>query len=187
MNTLDEILEALRSNNDQQRADALKASPALAASGVKPMALLLADSETEIRRAGKRALEAIVHDAGKGGSLGTQAAEVEAQLIQALQQAPADQARRDLIWFLSEVGRQPTVDALAPLLQEEAVREDARCCLERLPLPTAVAALQAALASAPEDYKFALAESLRKRGVKVEGYPSRRLVATKSTEVQPVP
>jgi len=186
MNTLPEILDGLRGNDDQQRADALDAGRKLGAGGIVPIAPLLGDDETEVRRAGKRALESIVHDAGKGGALGAQATEVEAQLIRALKQAKADQARRDLIWFLSEVGGQPAVDTLAPLLQEKPVREDARCSLERIPLSTAVAALKTAFANAPEDYKFALAESLRNRGEKIEGYPSRRLVPTKSTEVKPV-
>jgi hypothetical protein len=186
MNTLPEILDGLRGDNDQQRAEALAASRKLGAAGVEPIAPLLGDTETEVRRAGKRALESIVHDAGEGGSLDAKAAEVEGQLIRALKQAKADQARRDLIWFLSEVGGQPSVDALGPLLKEKPVREDARCSLERIPLPTAVAALKTAFTSAPEEYKYALAESLRKRGEKIEGYPSRRLVPTKSTEVKPV-
>ena len=186
MNTPPEILNGLRGKDDQQRAQALDASRKLGAAGIVPIAPLLEDEETEVRRAGKRALESLVHDAGQGGKLGAEATAVEAQLIRALQQAKGEQARRELIWFLSEVGGQPSVDVLTPLLAEKAVREDARCSLERIPLPTAVAALKTAFARAPEEFKFALAESLRKRGEKVEGYPSQRLVPTKSTAVKPV-
>jgi hypothetical protein len=48
--------------------------------------------------------------------------------------------------------------------------------LTRLPGAQATAALKTAFASSPEEFKFALAESLRERGEKVEGYPSRKLV-----------
>jgi HEAT repeat protein len=185
MNTLPEILDGLRSADDQQRADALLASRKLGASGIEAIALLLGDAETETRRAGKRALESIVHDAGKTGALGAEAVAVEAQLIRALARAEPDQARRDLVWLLSEVGGEAAIEALAPLLKTESVREDARCALERIPLPAAVRTLEIAFADAPEDYRFALAESLRKRGAVVEGYPSRRLIPTKATEVQP--
>lgn len=186
MNTLPEILSALRSNDDEQRTAALAASRELGSAAIAPIAPLLADPETETRRAAKRALEPIVHDAGKDGSLGQPARQVEAQLLSALQAATDDQARRDLIWFLSEVGGEPAIQALGARLQEQAVREDARCALERIPLPSAVTALKEAFPSAPEDFKFALAESLRKRNEKVDGYPSQRLVPAKSTEVQPV-
>ena len=116
MKTLPEILDGLRGKDDKQRAEALDASREFGAAGIEPIAPLLGDPETEIRRAGKRALESIVHDAGHGGTLGTKAEETEAKLILALEQAEADQPRRELIWFLSEVGSQPSVKVLAPLL-----------------------------------------------------------------------
>jgi hypothetical protein len=45
------------------------------------------------------------------------------------------------------------------------------------------AAFQAAFASAPEEFKYALADSLRDRGVKVGGYPGRKLVPNRQTAV----
>ena len=74
---------------------------------------------------------------------------------------------------------------MAALLTDKDVREDARCALTRLPAPGAVTALKSAFATAPEDFKYALAESLRQRGQKVEGYPSRKLVPTAQTTVAP--
>ena len=67
------------------------------------------------------------------------------------------------------------------------IREDTRCALTRLPAPGAVTVLKAAFATAPEYFKYALAESLRQRGEKVEGYPSRKLVPTAQTSVTPRP
>jgi len=72
---------------------------------------------------------------------------------------------------------------MVALLADEELREDARCALTRHPSPSAVAALQSAFAAAPEDFKYALAESLRQLGKKVAGYPSRKLVPTARTTV----
>ena len=53
-------------------------------------------------------------------------------------------------------------------------------------LPAATRALKSAFAKAPEDFKYALAESLRVRGQPVEGYPSRKLVPSVQTTVKPL-
>jgi hypothetical protein len=71
-------------------------------------------------------------------------------------------------------------------LPTSEVREDARCALCRHASPKATAALKTSFASAPEDFKYALAESLRQRGQAVEGYPSHKLVPTARTTVKPV-
>ena len=63
--------------------------------------------------------------------------------------------------------------------EDEHLREDARMALERIPIQRAVQALKAGFEIAPEDFKPNLAQSLRKRGVKVEGYPCVKLVPTK--------
>ncbi len=59
------------------------------------------------------------------------------------------------------------------------LREDVRMALERIPIKRAVQALKAGFEVAPEDFKGNLAQSLRKRGVKVEGYPCVKLVPAK--------
>lgn len=76
---------------------------------------------------------------------------------------------------------------MAALLTNAEVREDARCALLRLPGPRPTAALRAAFRTAPEDFKYALADSLRQRGLDVQGYPSRKLVPTHETTVKPLP
>jgi HEAT repeat protein len=95
------------------------------------------------------------------------------------------QVRREVVWMLSEIGSARAVGPMAALLTDQALREDARCALTRHPAPGAVKALKSALTTAPEDFKPALAESLRVRGVELEGYPSRKLVPTAQTTVAP--
>ena len=92
---------------------------------------------------------------------------------------------RELLWMISEIGGDDAVAPVAALLADQDLREDARCILTRLPGDQAVAALQRAMSTAPEEFKFALAESLRARGVNVVGYASRKRVPVKPTSVTP--
>jgi hypothetical protein len=83
--------------------------------------------------------------------------------------------RREALWMVSEICEtRPAAQPVAALLENPELKEDARLVLERLPGKAAVEALKAGFVSADEEFKFALAESLRKRGVDVEGYPSRK-------------
>ena len=87
--------------------------------------------------------------------------------------------------MLSEIDGPPTIAALTALLSNPTTREDARCALTRIPDKKTTATLQTAFKTALEDFKFALAESLRQRGETVRGYPSRKLLPTKQTTVGP--
>jgi HEAT repeat protein len=184
MNTPTDIANALKSTNDSQRADALKAARTAGAAAVPAIAPLLADPQTETRRAAKRALSSIVYAAGHDGRLGKPAAQAEQALITALSQLTDTQARRDVAWLLSEIGDGPTVKALATLLTHPDLREDARCTLERIPGRVSLNTLKSAFKTSPEDFKYALADSLRKRGETVRDYPSKRLTPLKPTTVR---
>ena len=121
------------------------------------------------------------------GRAATEARAVATELIALLSSSPTV-VRREVLWMLSEIGGDDSVASMATLLTDKEVREDARCALMRLPGRKATAALESAFATAPEEFKFALAESLRQRGEKVNGYPSQKLVPTRQTKVaQPAP
>ena len=96
--------------------------------------------------------------------------------------------RRDVVWMLSEIsdGGGEDIQSLAKLLNHPDLREDARCALQRIPGDQAVAALKAGFTAAPDDFKHALADSLRRRGEKVDGYSSQKMVPTRQTQVKPV-
>jgi hypothetical protein len=93
--------------------------------------------------------------------------------------------RREALWMLSEIGDSSVVGIIAKLLLEQKVPEEARCALERMPGPQATRALEQALRTAPEDFRFALANSLRVRGLAVKGYPTQKLLPTRQTSVKP--
>ncbi len=180
-----ELASALRSKDDPQRAAASDAAPQCGAAAIPAVSPLLADPDTETLRAAKRALFKIVRHAGRPGAA-AEAKSVEKELVAALKASSSVPERRELLWMLSEIGGDDAVKAVAALLSNTDLREDARCVLQRLPGKAAVKALQTALNTAPEEFRYPIAESLRKRGEKVSGYPSKRLVPTKQTGVQPV-
>ncbi len=181
MNSNAEIVAALKGKDDKQRAEAIHSAPAIGAPVVPAIAPLLGDANVEVRRAARRALEGTVHHAARTG-IGKEAGAVETALIAALG-SDSVAVRREVLWLLSEVGGDASVPAVSALLGNPELREDARCVLQRIPGRKSLNALKDALKTVPADFKPNVAESLRKRGEKVSGYPSQRLVPTKKTAV----
>ena len=179
----DEMIARIRSSDAATREQGWQQAATKGAPAVAPLVALMADTNFEIARAARRGLARTVHHAGRPGAKADRLA-VEAALVAVLPGAPLA-VKRELVWMLSEIGGPPTIAALAALLSDPATREDARCALTRIPDKKATAALQTAFKTALEDFKFALAESLRQRGETVRGYPSRKLLPTKQTTVGP--
>ena len=172
-----DLVGRLKSKDDDVRGDAWQQAGPAGAAAVGPAAALWTDPDFEVARSAKRAVWNIVHYAGRPGAA-KEAKAVEAALLP-LVERPESAVRREAAWMLSEIGGNDSVEPLAKMLKDGEVRDDARCALERLPGSEPLAALRAALKTAPEDFRYAVAESLRKRGEKVEGYPSRKLAPTK--------
>ncbi len=179
----EQLIAQLRSTNEVSSAAGCETAPEYGAPAVRPLAFTMAEPNFELARRCKRALFRIVHHAGRPGAA-TEAEAVENKLIPLLSKPMLPvQVRRDLLWMLSELGTARAVQPISQLLAEKDLRDDARCVLVRMPCPEAAAALKHALGSAPDDFKAALADALRARGEKVEGYGSRKLVPTGQTTV----
>lgn len=179
-----DLVAKIKSTDDKVRGPAWQGAGPAGAPAVGPLAAVMTDADFEIARSAKRGIEKIVRYAGRPGADAERKA-VEAELIKLLAHA-IGVVRRHALWMLSEVGDNAAVEPMAALLTDAEVREDARCALQRVPGAKATAALKKAMGSAPEEFKYALAESLRARGEKVTGYPSRKLVPTKPTSVKAV-
>lgn len=179
----DDLVARIRSTDEKVRGEAWQKAGPAGAPAVAPLAGLMTDADFESARAAKRAIWNIVHYAGRPGAA-AEAKAVEAALLPLLGHSAAA-VRREALWMLSEIGGDAVVDPMAKLLGDAEVRDDARCSLERMPGAKSLQALQAAMGSAPEEFKYALADSLRKRGEKVQGYPTRKLTPTKATQVKP--
>ncbi len=180
--SVEELIAKIKSPDDKVRGPAWQGAGPLGAPAVKPLAEVMTDPDFEIARAAKRALWKIVRHAGRPGADSEKKA-VVAALLPPLASA-ANAVRREVLWMLSEIGGDESVDAMAALLTNKELREDARCALQRIPGKKTTVALKAAFTTAPEDFKYALAESLRARGEKVSGYPTQKLLPTRKTSLQ---
>jgi HEAT repeat protein len=174
--SLESWIDNLRSADDKARWVAWQSAPQFGAPAIRSIGELLNLADAETARAASRALFAIARHAGRPGA-GPEQEAVSAELVTLLQ--GPNPIRRQVLWMLSEIGDHRSVPAIADLLAEREVREDARAALERIPGLEAVAALRAALETAPETYRPALAQSLRVRGAKVTGYPSEKLLPSR--------
>jgi HEAT repeat protein len=176
-----DLVARIKNTDDKVRGPVWQGAGPAGAPAVKPLAAVMTDTDFEVGRSAKRALYKIVRHAGRPGAK-KEAKAVETELIPLLKSA-AVPVRREVLWMLSEIGDDDAIAPMTALLTDKEVREDARCALMRLPGQKATAALKYAFGSAPAEFKPALAESLRKRGEKVDGYPSQKLVPTRPTTV----
>lgn len=206
--TLDALLARIKSDDPDVRTQAWLAAGTVGAPAVKPLAVLICETEPviarlsgdrknkdlelamETGRAAKRAMWKIVRTVGVPGQADQKKA-VEAELLDLVSADQPAAVRREVFWMLSEIGGPATLAAMrdhGEILDEKVLREDARCMVERIPGDGAVELLDEALWQAPEDFKINLAQSLRARGVKLDPvkYPCQKLVPTKSTRVKPV-
>jgi hypothetical protein len=176
-----DLIAKIRSADDKVRGPAWQGAAALGAPAVKALAEVAYDPDFEIARAAKRALWKIVRHAGRPNA-DAERRVVVAELLPLLAKGDAN-VRREFVWMLSEIGGDESVDPLVTLLAEKDLREDARAALQRIPGKKSLAALKTALKTVPEDYRPAVAVSLRARGEKVSGYPSQKLLPTRRSNL----
>lgn len=172
--SVQELIAQIRSTDDPVRGWAWQGASVHGADAVTSLVDVMVDADFEIARAAKRALWKIVRNAGRPGADSERRA-VQSELLPLLNEAAAT-IQPELVWMLSEIGGDESVRTLAALLGNTDLREHARAALERLPGEKSIAALNFALAAVPDDYKPAIAHSLRVRGIAVSGYPSQKLV-----------
>ena len=207
--TLDALLQRIKSDDPDVRTEAWLAAGQVGPPALKPLAKIVAQSEAEVKRlqeqgkkkeeiaqplevgrAAKRAMWKIVRTVG-APDRGDCKATAETELIGLLGEEQPDCVRREVFWMLSEIGTDKTVAAIREIpgiLENKAIREDARCCVERIPGQFAVDTLAEGLEESDDEFQLALAQSLRARGVEVDPqkYPCKKLVPTRETSVKPV-
>jgi len=182
---VDELIAGIKSDSAEERTEAWQSAGGVGASAVKPLAKVMTDNDLEVARAAKRALWKIVRHTGRPKANKERRA-VETELVDLLGKDQPVAVRREVLWMLSEIGARISIKPIAGLMRNKNLREDARMALERIPGKRAVAALKAAFEKTPEDFKPNIAQSLRKRGEEVAGYPCQKLVPTKQTDVKPL-
>lgn len=173
------LIEGIQSKEESAREQAMLSAEKLGPEAIQPLAESMADGRAEVARAAKRALWRIVHAIGAPGGRRKRAA--GEALIELLGDDQPREVRREVLWMISELSdASQAAQPVADLLAHAELREDARMVLERLPGADAVAALRAGFTRADEEFKFNLAQSLKKRGVAVPGYPCQKLLPTEA-------
>jgi len=182
---VNELLAGIKDADDKVRTEAWLSAGAVGAPAVMPLAETMGDDDLEVARAAKRALWKIVRHAGRPRAVKEKRA-VEAELVVLLGNNHPVSVRREVIWMLSEIGGRNAIRPIARLIANTELREDARMALERIPTKRALQALKFRFKNAPDDFKPNMAQSLRKRGVEVDGYPCQKLEPKKKTNLKPL-
>jgi HEAT repeat protein len=186
--TVDSLIAKIKDKSDKVRSEGWLNAGKVGAQAVKPLAAVTTsgDSDLEVARAAKRALWQIVHEAGRPNAEGQRPALlVELQAL--LTDKWPDALRREVLWMLSEIGDDSSVEPIMAVIKNTDLLDDARCALERIPGDASLAALKAALETVPDDYKPNIAHALRVRGVEPgrEKYPPQNLIPSKQTALKP--
>ncbi|MHC4558916.1 MAG: HEAT repeat domain-containing protein [Planctomycetota bacterium] len=179
------LISQIKDESAEVRTEAWQRAGDIGAPAVRALSKAMTDENLEVARAAKRALWKIVRAVGAPKANKKKIA-VEKQLIKLLSDEQPVAVRREVLWMLSEIGGRNSTGPIAKAMQKNELREDARMALERIPSPRAVKALKSAFEQAPEEFKPNIAQSLRKRGEEVAGYPCQKLVPKKKTDVKPL-
>ena len=180
---VDELVAKLKGNNPEVRADAWRNAAQAGAVAILPVAGLMASQDVEVVRAAQRALWTIVRHAGQPGAEAERKPVVN-ELLKLLASDHPRMVRADGLWMLSEIADEESVPAVARLLRDNDMCEDARLALQRIPGIISLAALKDAMEQSSGRFKSALAVSLRQRGMEVPGVPDDKLVPCKVTAVK---
>ena len=178
------LLAGIRSEDAAMRTTTWQGAGNLGAAAILPLAKVVKEEEGEVARAARRGLWQVVRFTGRPGAKGKD--QVIQKLIALLEDTQPIALQREVVWMLSEIGGDESVEPLAELLANQELREDAKAALQRIPSESSLQALKSALASVPEDFQLSVAQSLRQRGEKVSGLPCIKLKPTKKTMVEPL-
>ncbi len=179
------LMAGIRDDDAKVRTEAWQSAGKVGAPAVKPLARVMTNREPEVARAAKRGLWKIVRHVGRPGAAKEKLAVID-RLVELLSNDQPVPVRREVLWMLSEIGNRKSINPIAALLSDPDLREDARMVLQRIPNKAALAALRAGLINASDDFKLNIAQSLRQRGVKVDGLDCVKLIPTKKTNVKPL-
>ncbi len=175
---LKNLIKKIKDNDPEVRTEAWLSAGKVGAPAIPALAELMSVKDAEVARAAKRGMWKIVRHVGNPDTDKGKRFAVT-KLLGLLGDDVSVPVGREVLWMLSELGTASVVEPIAALLDNKELREDARMVLERIPGPKAKGALRAAFKEAPEDFKQNLAQSLRKLGVNVKGYPCVKLKPVK--------
>jgi tetratricopeptide (TPR) repeat protein len=157
-----DLIAGITDASPEVRTAAWKGAGPAGAAAVPALAGPMASDDPEVARCAIAALDRIAYHAGRPGA-GEERAAVAAELSKLLANSYPVDARREVAYLVSLVGGADEVPALATLLQNPELADDARMALERIPGPAAGKALTAALDTAPPELQIRLIQALAHR------------------------
>ena len=152
---------------------------------VRELVVRMCDDDRVVAITAGRALWKVVRWSGRPNAERERAAAAGQLRVLVNENLPIN-VRREMLWMISEIGGDDSVDVVSPLLLDVELREDARMVLERIPGDKSLAALRTAWDTVSDEFRSHIAQSLRVRGDTVKGYACKKMVPTKSTGVRAI-
>jgi hypothetical protein len=165
MSDQQQVLKEIQSTDMNDWYKATQEAGPLGSKAVKPLADLMKLDDRTKGRAAKLSLEAVVNTAAAPGNDAEKRA-VAAELVKVASITSYPRTvRSDALYWLGLIGGPADVPAIAKLLNDRTIREDARMTLERIPGDESLQALQKAGASGATDFRRNIAQSLHNRAL----------------------
>lgn len=158
-----DFLSRLQDANADIRASACNEAKQAGTKTIVPLCYLMANENPDVAKAARETLTAIVHHAARPQGLLVSRWAAEGELIKALKVDHPRQVKADILNLLSFVGGDGAATAIAPLLKDPELAEDARLALQRIPDSAAGHALIAGLDNAAPEILPRIIDSLGQR------------------------
>lgn len=162
-----ELMAKLGSSDAAVRYAAWQGAGPAGSAAVVPVGDLMASTDKGVVKAAKGALEGIAYYSTRPGA-DREAEAVSQELLKLAGPGRPFAARAEAIHLLGFTGSRRAVPALAALLSDAEVRDEARMALEQIPGGASLAALKRAFNSAPPDFQPALQQSIRNRAMRTK-------------------
>ena len=167
-----DLLYQIKFGTNAQRNEAIYSAPRLGTKAIPHLARVMAAWNTPGQcRGAHEAIKRIVFNGYRAG--GEQSA-VTAELLKLIAPDSPEKVRREALYLLGFAGGADSVPAVARLLDDSVLREDARMALERNSARDAESALRAAHRRSEGAWRAALDYSLRRRRMSLKEVGTRR-------------
>lgn len=160
---LNQLLQNLRSENADVRFAAWRSAGPAGAAAIAPIADIMASTDRGKVRSATEALQRVTHHAARPAASKNQRRAVALALLQVANSLRPRMVRAEALYQLGFVADERIVPALARLLDDKEVREDARMALERVPGTQSLRSLEKALRRAPADFQPNLRQAINNR------------------------
>ena len=167
-----DLLYQIKFGTNAQRNEAIHSAPMLGAKAIPHLARLMAAWNTPGQYRG--AHEAIQRIVLNGYRTGGEQAAVTAELLKLIGRDQPEKLRREALYLLGFANGADSVAAVAALLDDPLLREDARMALERNSAREAESALRLAQRRSDGAWRSALDYSLRRRRTSLKEVGTRR-------------